>query len=237
MIRKTEAIVLYTQQFRETSLLATVFTREFGLKKLIVKGYRSTRGKKRHSYFQPMSIIDLVYYDKESRDFQYVSETSTGYLFKTLQTHPVRIPLGLLTIEVFKQSVKEEEQNIPLYSFLRDILVTMDNLPHGLIQVFIYYMVHLTRDLGFFPFDATQNPEHPVFFDLANGLLKNLPAVRGSDYLIRDFIHTDLRNCVTIRFSQAEKRELIDTMLEYFKYHVEGFREPASLAVFREVFE
>lgn len=238
MIRRTEAIVLNTLKYGETSLITTVYSREFGRKSLLVKGYRSTRGKRRHSYFQPMSIIDVVFYEKESRDLQMVSETSSVFLFHTLQTHPVRITLGLLTVEVFANAVQEEEQNIELYEFLRSILIKMDTSREGLLPLFLFYMVHLTLHLGFFPHDDTDpSPDAPVFFDLAHGELRSTPSFRSTDAVIREYIHADPEHLPRFALTRDQKNELMDTLFQYYKFHVEGFREPASLAVFREVFD
>ena len=126
MIRKTQAVVLFTQKFRETSLLTTLYTQEYGVQKFIVKGYRSTKGKKRHSYFQPLSIIDIVFYYRETRDLQLITESSLNYFMHTLQTDPVKITLGLLLIEIFYRSVREEERNDSLFNFLREILISLD---------------------------------------------------------------------------------------------------------------
>ena len=101
MLRKTEAIVLNIRKFGDTSLITTLYTREYGRCNFIIKGYRSTRAKKRHSYFQPLSIIDVVFYHKDSRELQLISESANRYFYQSLQTDPVKITLGMVVAEVF----------------------------------------------------------------------------------------------------------------------------------------
>lgn len=236
MIKKTEAIVLNARKFGDTSLIANMYTRNFGRQNYLIKGYRSTRAKKRHSYFQPMSIIEVVLYYKENRDLQLVTESSNRYFFQTMQTDPVRIMLGLVVMEVFYQSVREEEPNTALFDFLQRVLVTMDQQEKNLIHIFLYFLLHLTRHLGFFPDNQVKNPDQPVYFDVRGGILKNAIGLRSSDVLLAQLEKCSLETCTNLRFSNADKKELISTLLQYYLVHVEGFREPESLKVFQEVF-
>lgn len=236
MIRKTEAIVLSTRKFGDSSLICTMYTRQFGRQSYLVKGYRSKKGKKRHSYFQPMSLLDIVFYYKETRDLQLITETSSSHFFQDLQTNPVKITLGMVITEVFFLSVKEEERNDPLFEFLSQVLKALDSTDQRLIHIFIFYLIHLTRFLGFFPRVEVRNPSGPVYFNLQGGILENSPGARNSDHLVAHFSKTDLLHCQLIPFDNSEKSELISTLLQYYQIHVEGFRQPESLKVLAEIF-
>lgn len=235
-IRKTEAIVLNTRKFGDSSLICSMYTRTYGRRNFLVKGYRSSRARKRHSYFQPMSVVDVVFYHKEQRDLQLITESSNKVFFQSLQSHPIKITLGMVMTEVFYMSVREEEQNGPLFDFLKGILIHLDEMEQGLIHLFVYYLVHLTRFLGFFPRNEVKNPDAPVFFDLLGGTLENAPGERTSDVLVSRFAASNLESCTEIAFNNAQKSELIGTLLEYYQIHVEGFRRPESLKVLSTVF-
>lgn len=151
MIHKTEGIVLKTLKFGESSLITTIFTRNYGLKSFILKAGRTAKSRKKHSYFQPLSCIDLVFYEKESRDLQKITESSVAHFFHRIQTDPGRIALGIPIIDIFARCVKEQEENIPLYEFLKTILIHIDQQPDRLVHVFLFYLIHLSLHLGFFP--------------------------------------------------------------------------------------
>lgn len=236
MIRKTEAIVLHTRKFGDTSLICTMYTRAYGRRNFIIKGYRSTRARKRHSYFQPMSIIDIVYYHKDSRDLQIITESSNRYFLQTLQTDPVKITLGMVVIELFYQTVKEEEPNFPLFEFLGRVLVELDRREKHLIHIFLHYLVQLSSYLGFLPSDMVDDPSQPIHFDLRNGILQNASLPDRGGTMALAFSRIEIEDCHTIPVSQADKNDLIAAMMEYYQIHVEGFRIPESLAVFQEIF-
>lgn len=236
MIRKTEAIVLNTRKFGDTSLLSSMYTREYGRQNYLIKGYRSTRAKKRHSYFQPMSVIDVVFYYKESRDLQLITESSNGYFFKDLQTNPLKITLGMVVTEVFYYAVREEERNDPLFEFLKRVFIALDSRQDKLIHIFLYYLVHLTRYLGIFPRNDVTDLSGPVHFDTRGGILSEALGARMSDALIARLCEASLEDCVQIRFGNEEKAEAIATLFQYYRLHVEGFKIPESLGVLEEVF-
>jgi DNA repair protein RecO (recombination protein O) len=236
MIRKTEAIVLNSSKFGDSSLICTMFTRAYGRQNFLIKGYRSTRARRRHSYFQPMSIIDIVYYHKDSRDLQIITESSNRYFLQTLQTNPVKITLGMVVMEIFYHTVKEEDPNFPLFEFLGMILTELDRREKHLIHVFLYFLVQLSGHLGFFPNDLVENPSLPIHFDLRNGILENGVLPDGTASLVLQFSRASMSHCHLIPVSNADKHGLIAAMLEYYRIHVEGFRIPESLGVFQEVF-
>jgi DNA repair protein RecO (recombination protein O) len=237
MIRKTEAIVLNTRKFGDSSLICTLYTRAFGRRNFIVKGYRSTRSRKRHSYFQPMSLIEVVYYHKEGRDLQLITESTNRYFFQTLQTSPIKITLGMVVIEMFYHTVKEEEEaNAPLFEFLSNFLVELDRRDHHLIHLFLFYLMQLSAYVGFFPSDLVEDVTQPVHFDIRNGILENSPLPDRAAFLALAFARTDIAHCADIPVTQQEKNELIAAMMEYYRIHVEGFKVPESLGVFQEIF-
>jgi DNA repair protein RecO (recombination protein O) len=236
MIRKTEAIVLRTQVYQESSLLATCYTREHGVMSFLVQGYRSARGKRRHSYFQPMSVIDVVYYFKENRELHRVTESNCIVFFQQLQTDPRKIALGLLVIELFQRTVREEEPNGGLFDFLRDTLIELDHRQERLIHVAIWFVLHLTAWLGFFPTDETEEESGAIWLDAANGRFIRTFQAQASDALLHRFLHSDLHGTADIHFGNTEKREMIASLFHFYRLHVEGFREPESIKVFSEVF-
>lgn len=236
MIKKTEGIVLNTWKHHESNLIVTLYTRDGGKKSFLAKGVRSTRSRSKYSYFQALSILEVVYFQKEGRSLQTISEARNAYLLQEIQTQPNKLSIGLAIVEVFLTCVKEEEQNEALYLFLKECIVTVDASSQKLVQLFIYYLIHLTRFLGFFPNDESQGAVR-LSFDVGQGII--LADNASSDpvpLLMRRFLYTNLSECQEISLDTTTKRFLIKTIFEYYKAHIEGFRYPQTLRVFAEVF-
>ena len=71
MIVKTDAIVLKSMRFRETSKIVTFYTRRYGKIAAVAKGARETKNKF-GAALEPMTGVNLVFYKKEQRDLQLV---------------------------------------------------------------------------------------------------------------------------------------------------------------------
>lgn len=240
MIRKTEGIVLRTFKHQESNLIAKVFTREFGLQTFIVQGHRNSRSRAKHSYFQPLSIIEVIYQERPHRDIQRLQETKVAFGLQEVQTHPVKLSLGLAMLEIFADTVGEEEDPAH-YEFLRSAIIHLDRSDQRLIQIFLYFLVHHTRFLGFFPHDDSDGVTK-IEFLLGEGSLR---AARDSDTsatLLRKFLYSELidlpheASCQQIQFHTDEKRQLIKLLFDYYRTHITGFKYPQTMRVFAEVF-
>lgn len=222
-------------KYQDNHLIATVYTEAYGLQSFLIKGYHSARARRKHSFFQPLSIVDLVYFYKETQQLQRVKESRLACLHHTLQAHPVKLSMGLAMMEIFYDTVKEEEVNRPLYHFLRSCLIRLEQSDRLLIHIFIFFLIHLTKFLGFFPLDRSENAPL-VRFDLKAGTLlksdEKVPAVN----LLRDMLGTNLENCQEIHIDPTAKRQLLKIMFSYYQHYVQGFKYPQTLRVFAEIF-
>ena len=69
MIAQTPAIVLKSFPYRETSIIARCFSRNYGKISLIIKGAR-TKKQSQASFFEPLSHIDLVSHHKSVESYK-----------------------------------------------------------------------------------------------------------------------------------------------------------------------
>ncbi|MCI4666919.1 MAG: DNA repair protein RecO [Bacteroidia bacterium] len=241
MIHKTEGIILRTLKHQDSNLITTVFTRDFGRMSFILKGFRTARGRQKFSYFQPLSIVDLVYQERPNRDLHSIREGRLVHLLHTVQTEPVKLSLGLAMMEIFYDTVKEAGPDEELYQFLKRLILTLDLADKRLIHFFIYFLVHLTKYLGFFPSDQTEG-QKACSFDPKSGILSASAKSDRIALLLRQFIYAkgsllpDEDSVQQILFNSEEKRELIKELFVYYQWHIDGFQYPQTMKVFAEVF-
>ena len=236
MICKTEAIVLRTYKYQESNLIAVLYTKQAGVKSFLIKGFRSPKNRRKFSYFQPLSWVEIVFVEKPNRELQQIKESKSSQILFQIQESPIKLSIGLSIIEIFYQCVKEETSNEALFDFLSLCILKIDRSEDRLIQLFIFYLVHLTGFLGFFPNDMSQGARS-VSLNIHEGIIR--AEDRNPDpiaKLIRDFMNKDIEACRAIRFDQDTKRSLIKTLFNYYYIHVDGFTYPNTLRVFSEVF-
>ena len=74
MLQKTRGIALSFIKYRDTSIIAKIFTEEFGMQSYIVNGVRSKSAKTKIALFQPLTLLELVVYHNKKKEIHRISE-------------------------------------------------------------------------------------------------------------------------------------------------------------------
>ncbi len=72
-LQKTQAVVLKTQRLGETSKILTLYSQKFGKIKVVAKGARGLKSRF-YGTLEPLNHISIVYYFKETRELQLLSQ-------------------------------------------------------------------------------------------------------------------------------------------------------------------
>ena len=149
MIVKTEGIVLKTFDFRETSRIATFFTRDFGKVKGVLKGIRKDP-KKFGSSIEKFSVNDIVYYQYRNNDIHLVSHCDMKDYFSGLRQDLERMTAASYASELIDTLMPAEEQNLEIYNLMQVFLKSLQSAPDisKLIQTFQIKILSLS---GFQP--------------------------------------------------------------------------------------
>ena len=70
MIYKTRGIVLRTVDYSDTSLIAKIYTEQFGIQSYLIKGAHRKNASIKANLFQPLALLELVVYKKEKKQLQ-----------------------------------------------------------------------------------------------------------------------------------------------------------------------
>lgn len=232
MLIRTKAIVLSTVRYQEKSLIVRCFTREAGIKSYFV---HSAFGKGRKiSYFQPLTILDLLALHKNKGTLESLREVSLAVPHHTIPTDVVKSTIAIFAAEVLHHAIREEHPNETLFDFLETALHWLDT--HDETANFhLILLLHMTRFLGFYP-DAA---EDAAFFDLREGKFSAVCTVdcltEADTVLLRKLLHLKFSGSQKI-FTSIERQALLRILLDYYQLHLEGFTRPRSADVLREVF-
>jgi DNA repair protein RecO (recombination protein O) len=176
MIVKSEAIVLRSIKYRETSRIVTFYTKAFGKIGGIVKGARTAKNGL-GAALQPMSHVGLVLYKKEGRDLHAVSQCDLLTPFRSLAEELPRMAAGMAIIELVGNIAHEEEENVALFDLILNSLSAADAASGDPAEQFFKFEVQLAGILGFKPvFDqcvscgkAVPDTNAEILFELERG--------------------------------------------------------------------
>lgn len=236
MLVKTKAIVLSTIKFQEKSLIVKCFTLSSGLKSYIIRNaFAGRKVNQKNAYFQPLSILEIEAFHKNKGTLESISEIRISSPFQSIHTDIYKSTMVLFLSEVLHHSIHEEEKNELLFNFLETALLWLDQ-HHQIANFHLLLLLETTKYLGFYP-DVSDRVL--PYFALKEGIFK--PQL-GFDTLtlhqtnlFKILIDLKWQTDGNI-FHVIERQILLSILMDYYSFHLDGFKKPKSLAVLKEVF-
>jgi DNA repair protein RecO (recombination protein O) len=150
-IEKSEALILRVIPFRDTSKVITAYTADHGLVSLLAKGVRGAKPRFGGA-LELFARLDLVYYHKESRDLQLLSEATLLDPRLGLSREPVRYAYAMAVLEFLLKVLKGQEVAGRLYLLAQRTLDVLDSCPReALAAVFRAFELKTVSFLGHRP--------------------------------------------------------------------------------------
>ena len=236
MLVKTRAIVISTLRYQEKSLVVKCFTQVAGLKSYFVHNAFST-GKSSHkiAYFQPLNILEIEAVHKNKGTLENFKEIKLAVPYNTINTDVVKSTIIMFLSEMLHHSIREEEKNEDLFSFLETALHWLDT--HDEIANFhLILLLETSKFLGFYP-DVSEIAS--PYFEMTEGIFTQYEAISclsdHQTHLFKKLIELRFGSDQKV-FNGAERQVLLKILLDYYSFHLDGFKKPKSLDVLKEVF-
>ena len=201
MITRTDAVVLKSMKYRDSSKIVTFYSRRFGKVKGIAKGARQMKSKF-GAALEPLSAVSLLFYKKEHRELHLISQCDTLKTYRNIHSELDRMAVGLSILELIDQLTHEEEGNDPLYSLLVQSLDELEQAEKHFMNFFLAFELRCASVLGFMPsFDACQVcgkdlddlvADEPAVFQSAKGALVCDRCWRGESVFKNGVARADL---------------------------------------------
>lgn len=243
---KTRGIVLKSVKYGETSLIVTIYTELFGLQSYLVNGVRTATGRSsgKANLFQPAALLDLVVYHQDGRSLNRIKEFQWGHLYEHIFQDVTKNAVALFIVELLTHSLKQPEENHPLFQFTEDCLLHLDQATPGITaNLSLFFALHLTHFFGVSP-RMGETTEDILYFDLIDSLITNTPPLH-ENYLegkkasiCAELLKTrQPEELEEIKMNQEMRRQLLQHMEYYFIQHVQDFRPLKSLSVLSAVLQ
>lgn len=232
MLVKTRGIVLNFIKFRESSIIVRIYTEELGLQSYIVNSVRKKGTASRIALFQPFTLLDMVVYPGKG-GLTRISEYKCSHQFSTVPYDIRKSSILLFLSEVVSRTVREEEENRPLFDFLHNAILAFDQMEAGFENFHLVFLLHLAGYLGFGVSSAEEVISQVAFETggsavLGNSLMQLQP--------LEPYLQELLRRNESARLPNGKvRRELLHLLVKYFQLHVDNLGEIKSLPVLSEV--
>jgi DNA repair protein RecO (recombination protein O) len=147
-IIKTEAVVLHKIKYGDTSIIVTLFTKDYGKMSAIVKGGRNPKSKL-GLIVDTFNHLQIVFYKKDSRDIQLISSADIISHFPNIKTDLDYQRYAQAVLELVKNLNVEHEVNHRLFIGLVKIFSLMNESKESAVILFARFFMFFLSELGY----------------------------------------------------------------------------------------
>ena len=245
---KTEALVLKTIPFQETSSIVRLFTKEQGKISVIAKGARRLKSTLR-GYLEPLNHIEAIYYYKITRDIQTLSKVDLLQSFFS-NTHNIECTIyGTAVLEVIDKVVRDHQYDDKIFNLAVQILKNMDLHADQYIILFADFLLALADIIGY-KLDTSvcsrcKNRLTTGIYNHGSGRLicRDCGRYTSSAYQLSEYEmqflnvlpRCNLDTGVNISVEPSAANHIIQLLIKYFSYHLDYPLNLKSLSLLSEI--
>ncbi|CAD7801085.1 DNA repair protein RecO [Chryseobacterium aquaeductus] len=216
-------------KYGENDAILHCFTEEEGFQTYFLKGIYTKRNKKK-AFLLPLNKLNFQIRIGKSGSMQTISN------LEMLDLHDVYTDIKANTVVFFisdflNQILRDENKNLNFFYLIEEFI---DQLGSKNYQSHLIFLIKLLKIQGVAPLlneGSFLDPETGTFSPFANHLL--------FDEEISLFWKTIISssNPYEIKIPSSKRKNLLDSILVYYHYHISDFKTPNSLEIIQQIFE
>lgn len=246
MIVHSEAIVFRSVDFRESSKIVTLFTRERGKVAVMVHGAKKPKNRFT-GLMEVGNLLHVVFYHKASRSVQTLSKAEYVEKHLNLRVDFEKMATSVSAIELITQLLQDGEVNRDLFGFTRRFLVWLDQTEQPPRLVFPYLQLRLADLMGLGirnEADREDGGEGANYLNVQTGCISAESSAGDAWRLTQNqlsYVHHAMLDrsggLFAVPFMKGELKSLIRMLDRYLQYHLEGLKDRKSDAVFEQMLQ
>jgi len=237
MQKNTEGLVLRTIKYGETSIISTLFTRDFGIQAYLIRGARSNRKTGiQANYFQIGQILDISVDYKPGKNLHYIKEVRLNSKNAIQSQNIVKQSIIQYCSELVLRCVKEEEKNESLFSFLALFFDKVSSLTKENVALApIHFTLQFAAKIGFEIYD--NHSENKPFFDALHGSFcaEISENAYTSDKEVSDLIQRCLSDSSLSAIRQSVREKTLQDLIRFLSIQIEQMGDIKSVAILHQI--
>lgn len=234
-IIKSQAIVLSSIRWKESSKIVSLFSRDFGKIKVIARGAL----RKKNPFggkLEALNIAEVIISQKPSRSLQVLTSIDILKNFNTIRMDIIRLPFVMAILELLNQIFDDHQAEAVFFDFSLVIIEQIEKASQPRI-VFWYFLIKLCSYLGFKPdlhickSCSKTNFKRDVYFSTQQGGIYCSDCAGGA-YLSRTLGQDQLkwlqtlqtyphRRIADLTYPDIPEKDYTDLFIEYLNFHLE----------------
>ena len=220
----TPAIVLKTTLFKESSLIARLFTLEKGKNSYVIKSAMSQKSPLK-SIYQQINEIEVNYTHSNKRQLQPIYDSKLLNGWNSINFDLKKMMLCLSIIEMIDRGFDEGDRDTETYYLLKNVLHYFDLEHKGYNDAFYFFVLHFLKNIGYNVIEAKEHPIVKSYLSQDQKLLQQLKEIYISNFL-------EEKNKKHI--FNYNKKIMASFISDLIRYHLPDIK---SFAVAKEIFQ
>lgn len=240
MQTKTRAIVLHSFKYGESQMIVDLFTASCGRQSCIIKIPKSSKGKLKKQYFQPLFILDTVLDIRQRSRLQHISEARVAVPFTSIPFNPYKLSISMFIAEFLRCATRCEQIDEIAFDYIESSLRWLDGRDDKFANFHLVFIIRLSRFLGFYPNMDDYRPGD--WFDMRTGCFCSLPPLHHDRLAPEEakkiglLLRMNFPTMHLFRMTRTERNRLVEVIMSYYRIHIPDFPELKSHGVLQELF-
>ena len=230
MIVKSDAIIIKSMKYGDSSKIISVFSKDFGKISFLAKGAYQKKSKFA-GILESLNEINATFYVKNNSDLFVISSADLINSCQNLSANLNHYAVGLLILEATSTINLNRIANEFIYENLSEILKKLKEIPANPFAFFVKMMLILAEATGYeLATEMLISQEDFLFINLENGQifknnnlgLKQLFRIKYSIYCkFYEINNSELDMLDDYNFNSNDVNDVIRFFEFYFSYHLD----------------
>ena len=237
---KAKGIVLHSLKYSDNALILHLLTDTLGRQSYMIKGVKSAKTRaNKMALMQPMFLIEFEGAEARYGTLHTMKDVQSAVLLKNTPFDARKSAISIFMAEVVYRLIKEVEQNASLFEFVYDSVVCLDELKDGVANFHLWFLVHLSYFLGFYPGNEYDKGS---FFDIKEGVFvlttpeHRMVISKENSLLLSRLMDSSVGELGGLELGRNQRADFMSALLLYFGYHLDNIDSVKSLQILKEVF-
>ena len=239
MLVKTKAIVLHSFKYGESRMIVDMFTEEAGRLSFIISIPKTSKGRIKKQYFQPMTLLEVECDVRQNVQLQKLKDAHLLTAYTSIPFSPEKLALSLFIAEFLYHALRSEQQDKLLFAYVCDSMQWLDTVEVGFANFHLTFLMRMSRFLGFY--HNLDDYVDGCVFDLRTATFSlQVPTHRDfldshDSQLIHTLMRMDFPTMHLFQLSHHDRNRITEVLLHYYRLHIPQFPELKSLGVLQEL--
>ena len=234
MLLSTEAIVLKSISYGDSSIISTVLTKKYGKVSVIAKGVKKNKSTNR-VLLEPLTIINIDCYYKKQRKTQILKNIELIASIPNIRNNLDSLNTAIQMLDIVNHTLQDEEETSIIFRLLKSTLLKLnENILYPKLLLG-FFLIQLYIQLGYMPDFTNCSYCHEK---VKNNLICSFCSSRydiNMDYKqvegVKKLVVTHINEIVNLKLLDEDILIINDYLYSYGMLFLYGFDKIKSLKI------